>query len=497
MGSNLKSFAKQTAVYGFMNILSRFLNYLLVPLYTYTFNPNEYGIVTEFYSYAVILQILLTYGLETAFFRYSKENENIFATFFLSLLVSSTFFIFFVYIFRLQIAKLLGYTNALNVLLLALILYFDTLTVLFFAKLRIENKAFKFAVIKLANVLLNIFFNLFFLVLLPYLSTITTFVNIIFVKYDIGISYVFLSNLLASFFTFLYFLPALFNINFNFDKNFYLKALSYSFPLLISGLIGAFNETIDRIMLKYFYPGSHNEILYQLGLYGANTKLAIIIIFFVQAFRFAAEPFLFAFKNKNDFEFNLSKILNFYLLVSVFIFIFVYCNLDILKYFISPEYFSGLNILYPYMLSRFFFGLFFITSFWYKFLDKNTQSLPLFVLSLVLNIVLNLILLPVIGTISVAINLALGYFLITVASLIKSKKHLNITLNYVLLILSMLFLILVKFLDYLPSNFSLFWTLFIKNLFLLSYLLVMFYFNKNYSYQFINFVKNLVWRLKL
>ena len=252
----IKRLFGQTAIYGVPSIVGRLLNYLLVPLYTRAFAPDQYGVVTEFYAYAVLLQILLTYGMETGFFRFSEKNyksDTVFSTAFTSLMTTSSLFVFLTFIYARNLAPLLGYSDHPEyVKYLALILGLDAVFAIFFARLRQQNKAWKFAFYKILNISINIGFNLFFILLCPYLYKHNPH-NPLCIIYNpsIGIGYIFISNLIASAATFLLFLPSLVKLKYKFDYRLWLSLLLYSLPLLVTGLTGAINEVADRIMLRF------------------------------------------------------------------------------------------------------------------------------------------------------------------------------------------------------------------------------------------------------
>ena len=296
----LKKLASQTAIYGLSSVVGRLLNYLLVPLYTRYFLPEEYGVVTELYAYVAFLVIILTYGLETAFFRFSQKEKNnrvVFSTSLISLLFSSSLFILLMYSFSENIASTIGYSNNDEyVKWFAIIIGLDAISSISFAKLRALNKATRFALIRLVNIFVNIGLNLFFIIYCPYaiennLQSLN-FVNSVYSP-SVGVGYIFIANLFASIVTILMLLPEMINSVWVFDKKLWKKMMIYASPLLIAGLAGITNETIDRILLKFLLPDSLDASR-EIGLYGAFYKLSIIMILFIQTFRFAAEPFYFA-----------------------------------------------------------------------------------------------------------------------------------------------------------------------------------------------------------
>lgn len=503
--SSIKALAKQTFIYGLSSIVGRFLNYLLVPLYVYTFQPHEYGIVTEYYAYAVILQIILTYGIETGFFRFVKNSDNhfeVFSTAFISLFMSSSVFLIFTLMFSKKISFLLDYNTSLYTILFAFILFFDTITTIFFANLRAQNKPLKFASLKLINIFTNILLNLFFILLCPYLIKKGLNLNLIYNPH-IGVAYIFISNLIASLLSFIIFIPYLFKHTLIFNLKLYKNLLTYSLPLLFTGLIGAFIETADRIFIKRFtfipenIVDSNNYILHQLGVYGAVTKIAVIIILFIQAFRFAAEPFLFSISNDNEKRNGVFKdIVKYFLIFSFTVFLFIMLNISIFKYFVSPKYYEGLSILFPYMLSRILYGLFFILSFWYKLFDKNKKSIYIYIIGAIFLIILDIIFIPLFGYLAAAWAIFLTYFLMTIISYILSRKYLMTNYNWKYLSL----FIFIPILIYLFSTFinikNSIISLFIKNFIFLLYIFIVLKLEPKMLNSIIQFIKNFFYEHK-
>ena len=288
----LKKLAEQTVIYGLSSVVGRLLNYLLVPLYTRYFLPEEYGVVTELYAYVAFLVVILTYGIETAFFRYSQKTPNkriVYSTSLISLLFTSILFIIIVFSFSQPIADWLQYSdNKEYIQYFALIIGLDAISAISFAKLREKNNAVRFALIRLLNIFINIGLNLFFIIYCPYaidsgLSS-SEFLKSIYSE-NYGVGYIFVANLIASIITFLMLLPEMIKSVWIFDKRLWKQMMIYALPLLIAGLAGMTNETIDRILLKHLLPHNLN-VSEQIGLYGAFYKLSILIVLFIQTFRF-------------------------------------------------------------------------------------------------------------------------------------------------------------------------------------------------------------------
>ena len=440
-----KKLASQTAVYGLSSIVGRLLNYLLVPIYTRVFLPNEYGIVIELYAYIVVLQILLTYGMETGFFRFSEKNykaDTVFSTAFLSLFSTASLFVIITFIFAPRIASSLSYSEQISFIkIFALILGIDVLTALPFARLRQMNKAKKFAIFKIVNISINIGLNLFFILLCPKIiqsnpnSIINTFYNESF-----GVGYVFLSNLIASAVVLLLFIPDFFKIKYKFNFSLLKLMLIYSLPLLLTGLTGAFNEVADRILLKFWtvvppdivgVEESREYIMAQIGIYGANAKIAVLMLMVVQAFRYAAEPFFFSYVKKNDANKVFANIMKYFIILALFMFLGVMLYLDIVKHIIDTSYHEGLGVILPLFLSRIFVGIFFILSFWYKLKDVTKYGIVIFLVGAALTIGLNYILIPRYGYLGSAWTNFTVYLVMIIISYIWSRKYMPIKYNFI------------------------------------------------------------------
>ncbi len=438
MTSHIKKLAGQTAVYGFSSIIGRFLNYLLVPLYTNLFLTSQYGIVTDLYAYAGFLFVLLTYGMETAYFRFSEKHQNpekVFTTAISPLFITTSVFLSAIILFAQPIANVLRYPDHKEyVIWFALIISLDVLTTIPFAKLRRENKAVKFAVFKFINIGLNIGFNLFFLLLCPYLlkHNPNSFVSS-FYSENIGIGYIFISNLIASAVTLVLFIPDFFKTKYTFSKTILKQLLIYGSPLLFAGLAGMVNEVIDRILLKYLIvvpediSNANTYIFSQIGIYGANYKLSILITLFIQAFRYAAEPFFFSHAEEKNAKQTYAKVMNFFVIFGLIIFLGIMLYIDLAKYFINEHYWSGLKIVPILLFANLFLGIVYNLSVWYKLTDKTRYGAYIAGIGAFVTIVLNIILIPKIGYLGSAWATFFCYFTMMIVSYFWSRKHYKIT----------------------------------------------------------------------
>ncbi len=407
----LKKLLSQTAIYGLSSVIGRLLNYLLVPLYTRYFLPAEYGVVTELYAYVAFLVIVLTYGLETAFFRFSKKENDVkvvYSTALISLLVSSLIFVVLMFAGSTSIASWMGYAGHTEYIeWFAIIIALDAVSSISFARLREQNKAVRFALIRLINIFVNIGLNLYFIV-----------------HKEFGIEYIFISNLIASIITIILLFPEMLASVWRFDKVLWKKMMIYALPLLIAGLAGMTNETIDRILLKHLLPNT-DIAASELGLYGAFYKLSIIMTLFIQTFRFAAEPFFFAQEKEGGSRKIYADVMKYFTIVMAIIFLGVTIFYDIIKGFLGSEYHDerGFLVVSILLLANLFLGIYYNLSIWYKLTEKTKYGAYLSIFGAVITLVLNFILIPIIGFVGSAWATLVCYFSMTVASYFLGKKH--------------------------------------------------------------------------
>jgi len=487
-----KRLASQTAIYGLPTIIGRLLNYFLVPLYTYNFPPSEYGTVNEMYAYVSFLLIVLTYGMETALFNFSRLHDNkqkVYSTILACITITSGVFIAGLTVFSQPIADLIRHPDHPEYITwFALILGLDAVSSIAFAKLREQNKARSFAVIKTLNIGVNIVFNLFFIVICPKVlhhpeSVFYSFIQKIYSP-EIGIGYIFISNLIASIVTLLVQMPSMIRAAFPAQNNnggildfSMLKTiLIYALPLLIAGLAGMTNETIDRILLKYLLPS--NIALAQVGIYGACYKISIIMTMFWQTFRYAAEPFFFAHAKEQNAAKTYAHVMNYFVIVCMLIFLGTMANLSWIKYFVGKDYREGLNVVPILLLANFCIGVFFNLSIWYKLSNKTKYGAYLTMFGAVITLIGNFVFIPVYGYMASAWATLACYAAMMVASYLLGNKHYPVNydlkrfLGYVTLSL-----ILYALSGYIVSE-SYKIDLVLKNLLLLVFVIIVFIFER-------------------
>lgn len=426
---------KDTAIYGVSSIVGRFLNWCLVPMYTYLFPTEQYGIVTNIYAYVALVLIILLYGMETGFFRFANHErwDNpmvVYSTTLISVGTSSTLFMILACLFSPHIADALNCgAHPSYIWMMTIAVGLDAYSSIPFSYLRYKKRPIRFATLKFVNIGLNIGLNLFFLILCPWLWKTAPGLISWFYDPGFGIGYIFLANLISSAVILLLLMPEL-NVTYRFDSRLWREMLRYSFPLLILGVAGIMNQTIDKILLPFLVddPVSASQ---QLGIYGANYKIAIVMVMFIQAFRFAYEPFIFD-KNKErgaDKRQAYADAMKFFVIFGLFIFLGVMFYLDLLKYFISPRYFSGLKVVPIVMAAEFFFGIFFNLSLWYKLTDKTIWGTWFSLGGLAVTLAINIIFVPHFGYMACAWAAFCCYGLMMTASYLIGQKKYPINYN--------------------------------------------------------------------
>ena len=379
--AGIKSLAKETAVYGLSSIVGRFLNWCLVPLYVYLFPAEEYGIVSYLYSFTAVALIILNYGMETGFFRFANKEpdpERVYTTSLISVGTTSLTFMVLLTLFLRPVSRaMLLPGDGLYVWLLGITVAVDAFSNLPFAYLRYEKKAFRFAGIKLLNVGLNIALNLLFLLGCPALmksapGLVSWFYEPLGGK-SFGIGWIFLANIISSVVILLCLLPELTGRRYAFSGQLLRQMLRYSWPLLILGVAGVLSQNMGQMLIPYLFEGQEEEARAMVGIYGANIKIAIVMVMFTQAFRYAYEPFIFAQakgKGENK-EQAYCDAMKYFVIFGLFIFLGVMYFLPVLKHFVAPGYWSGLRVVPIMMAAELCFGIFFNLSLWYKLTDRT------------------------------------------------------------------------------------------------------------------------------
>lgn len=476
----LRQLAGQTAIYGLSSVIARILNFLLVPFYTRIFTDTaEYGIVNELYAYVAFFIVILTYGMETAYFRFASKNSDsklIYSTAIMSLIFSSILFAVLILIFYPKLGKLLGYEEQKAfILLLGLVLSMDAITAIPFAKLRLSNQALKFAMIKLFNISINIGFNLFFLLLLPWLygrGYVSSFTDLIY-NPEFRVGYVFVANFLASFCTLLLFVKDFCKTDFRFSPEIFRSMLLYSFPLLISGLAGTVNEVIDRIMLRFRLPDYVNA-LEQIGIYGANVKIAVIMLLFIQMFRYASEPFFFSQeKNKASRELY-ATVLYYFTICGVFVFLFISLYIDIFIHIIGSDYHEGMNVVPVILLGNLMLGIYFNLSVWYKLREKTVFGAIFALIGALITLAINYYFIPHYGYMASAWGHLVAYSAMVTCSYLIGRRYYLVPYKVVAILIYLIGGIGMFFLSELVKSSDLYKRLIINSIIIIIFVVIVY-----------------------
>ncbi len=502
--SNLKSLAGETVIYGGGTILVRLLNWLLMPYYIRTMDNVQYGYITEIYSYIAIFLVILTYGFETTFFRFSKKDtfKSVFTTGFFSILSTSLIFvlILFFVVNNINLSNNYQFYNKL-IWLAGLIVAVDAISALIFAKLRYCGKSIRFALIKLLNVFILIFFNIFFLLICPYLQKLdnetgSNYFHLVawFFKSEHEAYYVLLSNLIASIFVLLFILNELKGIIKDFDFTLLKRMYKYSFPILIVGITGMFNQSIDKILLPRLIGG--DEGYRMVALYGANFKIGVLMAMFTQSFRMAFEPFFFKHNETSQDNSIYSQILDYFVLFGLLIFLGVTFFIDIINILLVDEYREANSVISLVLIAQLLSGIYFTLSVWYKVSDKTIYGAYMGIIGTLVTIVSNIILIPILGYYGCAISGLFCFLSMVVFSIIWGNKFYKIHYNWFkickyILITMILYVLGVLFLPYIFSLLPNFNHLVINiSLFLLRLTLIVVFLWIIYVFEFKKLIKN-------
>jgi len=439
--SALRKLAGQTAIYGLSSIVARFLNFLLVPLYTsqFVFAPAEYGVVTALYSWTALLNVVLTFGMETTFFRFAnkdhvKNNPDggrvLYATATWGLFFPALAFMLLGGTFSAQIAEGLHFGEyASSVLMLVGIIGVDAITAIPMARLRLQGRPWKYAAINLLSVGVNIVLSLFFLLYCMKRYNMGQSNALIDAVYDpsFGVGYVFAINLVSTAVKLLVLLPSWPAFR-GVSKDLLRAMLAFGAPLMIAGLAGMVNETADRVILKYLLPADVADS--ELGIYGACYKLAVLITLFIQAFRMGAEPFFFNHAKEKDSRETFARIMNIFVAVCMTAFLVVMLFLDLFKWFIpNPAYHEGLRVVPILMLANVFLGIYYNQSVWYKLTDRPHVGSTISLIGAAITIVLLFALIPSLGYMGAAWTTLICYAGMAAISYVWGQKHYPIPYN--------------------------------------------------------------------
>ena len=426
--ADMKSLAKDTAIYGLSSIIGRFLNYLLVPLYTYKIAAASggYGVITNLYAYTALLLVILTYGMETTFFRFAnKEDEDpklVYSTILRMVGLTSLLFIGLVFAFIGPISSAMGYPEYPSYIWsLAIVVALDAFQAILFSYLRYQKRPIKFAALKLLFIGLNIALNLVFFVLLPKLYEGNPDVWGKLYNPEVGVGYVFYINLFCTSLVTFFFVKELRGIGYGFDKDLCKRMLSYSWPILVLGIAGILNQTADKILFPKVYPGADANV--QLGIYGAVVKIAMIMALITQAFRYAYEPFVFGNSREKDNKETYAKGMKYFVIFTLLAFLCVMAYMNVLRYIIKSDYWDGLKVIPIVMAAEMMMGIYFNLSFWYKLTDKTIWGAIFSGVGCAVLILINVLLVPRYGYMACAWGGFAGYGVAMLLSYFVGQKY--------------------------------------------------------------------------
>lgn len=426
--AELKSVVKDTAIYGLSSIIGRFLNYLLVPLYTAVLPAGSggYGVVTNIYAYVGLILVILTFGMETTFFRFAnKEGEKPLVVYSTTLIIVGTISLFFLCMvlgFLPQISQAMGYAAHPEYIgIMGACVALDAFLAIPFAWLRYQKRPIKFAALNLLFIFLNIVTNLLYFLVLPKLYPLYPDVIGLFYNPGVGVGYIFGLNLVCKAAIVAFFIPELTGFKYILDVALMKRMLRYSWPILVLGIAGILNQTADKIIFPLVY-GDIQEGQVQLGIYGACVKIAMIMAMITQAFRYAYEPFVFGKSKDQDSKTTYAKGMKFFIIFTLLAFLCVMAWLDALKYIIAPGYWDGLRVVPIVMAAEIMMGIYFNLSFWYKLIDKTIWGAWFSLAGCAVLLVINFVFIPRYGYMACAWGGFAGYGTSMILSYLVGQK---------------------------------------------------------------------------
>ena len=431
----IKKLAQDTAIYGLSSIVGRFVNFLLVPLYTRVLmNTGEYGIVTHLYSLTALLMVALTYGMETGFFRFANKYRNnyqkVYSTALITLATTSIAFVTVYSIFYAPITSFLGYAQHPEfVTFLMFAVAMDAFASIPFAYLRFKNRPIRFVTIRLIYIIGNIAFNLFFFLVCPWLMQVAPHTVDWFYNPYYSVGYIFVSNVIATTIMMLFLIPEITGIKLYFSKTILFKMLRYSFPLLILGVAGIMNQSIDRLIFPFLFE-DQEFAKSELGIYGACFKVAMIMMMFTQAFRYAYEPFVFAQYKSKTSKAAYAAAMKYYIIFSLLIFLGMMFYLDFIKLLIHESYWEGLKIIPIVLWAYIFQGIYFNLSIWYKLKDKTMYGALFAGIGLAVTLTIQIVFVPIYSYMASAWAAFVCFFVMMLLSYFVGQRYMPIRYDF-------------------------------------------------------------------
>lgn len=457
--SGIKKLAGQTVWYGLSSIVARFINYLLTPYLTLKLTAAQYGEQVLVYSFIPFMNILFTHGMETAFFRFTQNSDKkkVYNTSSISLIFSSLSLSFLLILFQGPVSRLIKLENHPEyIVLAALIIGFDALSTIPFAKLRLDGRPRKFALIKILGIVLNVASLYFFLSICPAIikkNPHSILAHIYNEEWKVG--YVFVANLIQTAITLLLLSKEFFGFHFKIDKVIWRQMMLYALPIMVAGFGGMINETFDRIMLGWWSTaGSEEVVKAEVGTYGAVYKLSILITLAVQAFRMGAEPFFFNQSNSENAPKIYARIMKFFVITLCFMFLFVMLYIDVWKLFIqNPAMWVGLSVVPILLLANMFLGIYYNLSIWYKLGNKTIAGAYITLIGAVVTLIINYLFIPQFGYIACAWATFACYGIMMVISYLWGQKNYPVPYAWKKLTAYIIIAVLTYFLHYLVTKY--------------------------------------------
>lgn len=483
---NLKSLLKDTALYGMSSIVGRFLNYLLVPVYTYKIASESggYGIVTNLYAYTAFFLALLTFGMETTLFRFcGKKDEDsrmVYSTALRMVGTVSLVFVILVLLFRLPIASAMGYSSHPEyICVFAVITAMDAFQSVMFSRLRQQRRPWRFVALKFAFIIPSILVNLFIFLVLKDIPS----AQWLFDRYDGGAGLIFFANLACTAFVGILLVPETAGILYGFDRGLARRMLGYSLPLMVLSIVGILNQVADKMLFPYLMPGEEGMV--QLGIYGACVKVAMIMALLTQAFRYAYEPIVFNEASDRNSPGTLADGMKYFIMFTLLAFLGVMFYMPVLKYFVGPSYWEGLDVVPVVMLAEIFMGVYFNLSFWYKLTDRTWWGAVISAIGAIVMIAVNVVFVPRIGYWACAWGGFAGYGTAMLLSYFIGRRYYPVSYDFKTITLSIVLAAVLMALSVLPGRLGADWPVWIQlcfnTLLLAVYPVVLIYVNKKHK----------------
>ncbi len=474
--SGIKKLAGETLWYGGSTIVAKLLNYLLTPFLTYNMtNVSDYGKIGVVYALIPIFNIIFTYGFETAYFRFASNkegNKNLYNTAAISIFTSTLLLTFVLWINKHFVGQAIGLEDFPSIIkLMILIIAIDTLSAIPFAKLRQDGRPVKYASAKIIGILANIFLTWFYIKICPKYYTEQNWISLVYDPNVNQVTYVVFANLIQSIITLLFLFREILQIRFEFNKTLWKQMMVYAAPLILVGMGGVINDTMNRIMLLWWLPGNTAANEAQVGIFNACAKLAILITLFIQAFKMSAEPFFFKQAQGANPQKLYARVMKFFVIILSFAFLGVALYLPIWKYFIGEKYRGALGIVPIMLMANIFLGIYYNLTVWYKLTNKTMYGAWITLFGSVISVAINYIFIPKYGFIACAWSTLIVYGVMMVLSYYYGQKYYRIPYAWKKLIAYLGIVVIIYFIH---SGITQLWSNSIFSFFIATFLVLLY-----------------------